>query len=251
MARRLTRLGLIVWCMCVLAACNGPDHAEMAAITERTLQADAADLPGTIVTPHLQQEIPPGVNVLWCASFQLAWNEAVEYAGGKLDLDPPSPMVDALNRQAVTKDHVPEGSCVAAAGLVGDGLVKRIEDRLDATFAGQADPELLQRLRSLPPGAVAMYSYLFRGLPFEYPFERLGPGRFTEGTGPVEYDDLEGQFVDLFLLAWRTGYLGRLTQYRRQNLSIYGCVIYRPTDALCVVNFWFSSHMPSTSQHSL
>ena len=50
------------------------------AFTAETLTAaNAADLQCTVVTPHLQFPLQSAVgtqqNVLWCSSFQLAWNE--------------------------------------------------------------------------------------------------------------------------------------------------------------------------------
>jgi hypothetical protein len=34
---------------------------------------DSSSLPDTIVTPHMEQPIVPGKNILYCSTFQLAW----------------------------------------------------------------------------------------------------------------------------------------------------------------------------------
>jgi len=57
------------------------------AFTEQgLLEANAFDLTETLVTPHLEAPLTDGKNVLWCGSFQLAWNEACSLVGGNLHL---------------------------------------------------------------------------------------------------------------------------------------------------------------------
>ena len=52
---------------------------------EGLLQADAADLDRTTVTSHLEVPLQSDENVLWCGSFQLAWNEACSLVGFLID----------------------------------------------------------------------------------------------------------------------------------------------------------------------
>ena len=41
----------------------------------KTTQTDSTRLRSTIITPHLEQKLFPGKNIIYCATFQLAWNE--------------------------------------------------------------------------------------------------------------------------------------------------------------------------------
>ena len=38
---------------------------------------DAANLKQTVVMPHIEAEIPEGKSVIYCSTFQLAWNELI------------------------------------------------------------------------------------------------------------------------------------------------------------------------------
>ncbi len=145
----------------------------------KTVQGDAANLNGTRVTPYLDTEIRPGTNLLWCGTFQLAWNEACALAGGDLQLaglQPDSlvqsPMAAALNRHAFTKDCLDETSYVALAGLVRDNIhdkiVHAVKDKFG--FAPRLVPD--KDLTPRPQDFVA-YACLWKKLSFPVPFERL------------------------------------------------------------------------------
>ena len=68
------------------------------------LKANASELKHTVVTPHLEQKIEPGTNVLWCNTFQLAWNELCDLAGGPIAMDSPPPDVAILNKRTASKE---------------------------------------------------------------------------------------------------------------------------------------------------
>ncbi len=157
------------------------------------LRAMATELRGTIVAPHLEAAIGSGRNVLWCGTFQLAWNEACDVAGGQLQLDPPSQVADALNRKGFSRDDLDDASYVAVAGLVRDGVFERIDRQLNARFGGRARPALKPRreITARPQDMVA-YAYLFKHLEFATPFERLDT--------PLEF---AGSSVASFGMGWK------------------------------------------------
>ena len=68
-------------------------------IEPKLLKADARELKNTVVTAHLEERIVPGKNVLWCSTFQLAWNEGCRNAGGDIRLDVEPPMVPFSTRR--------------------------------------------------------------------------------------------------------------------------------------------------------
>jgi len=130
----------------------------------------ARDMKRTTVTPHLEQEIVPGENVVWCSTFQLAWNELCDLAGGPIQMENPPAMVAFLNRKEASKEDLDEASYVAMAGLAEDGIHEKIRKELDRKFHGQANPALLN---SLPEAGWVTYAYLFKDLPFEWAFTRF------------------------------------------------------------------------------
>ena len=185
-------MGALVAVACTLAlgitlAVRSPERT--------TLVATAEELRHTIITPHLEQAITGDANVLWCSTFQLAWNELCELAGGDVHMERESPMMGLLNRRAATKRDLDEESYVAAAGIIGDGVVSRIEDAFALNFPNQPYPELCQLARGFPPNMLLAYAYLFKDLPFRCPFDR-SPHPLYFGTAKVAafgIDDHYGQ----------------------------------------------------------
>jgi hypothetical protein len=157
------------------------------AFTEEGLtETNASALPGTIVTPTLESPMGAGKSVLWCASFQLAWNEACDLIGEDLHFDGNEPAVVAqLNQRSFTRQDLDDESCVAVAGFVMDGIFGKISQQLEATFAGRATPRYVPpRQLTLRPQDIVAYSYLFKNLEFAVPFERI-PKPIVFGTAEV------------------------------------------------------------------
>ena len=133
------------------------------------LIAKSTDLKRTLITPHLDCPMEAGKNVLYCATFQLAWDEMKSFGGGPLCLDKPWDIADRLNAGGAKKGDLPEGSFVALAGRLGDGIVGRINAELERTFHQGKDP-FLDGI-SGDPADVLAYAFLARDLKFRNPFE--------------------------------------------------------------------------------
>jgi hypothetical protein len=176
------RLAILVAVVGVLAtslvasAAETKTHARVAGRPD--LKANAKDLKHTIVTPHLEQKISAGMNVLWCSTFQLAWNELCELTGGTVDMKPSPPMATNLNKKTASKNDLDEDSYVAVAGLANEGICERIRKELEAKFKGHASPELPG---STPQMAWVTYAYLFKELPFQWAFHRFHENLRFEG----------------------------------------------------------------------
>lgn len=165
------------------------------------LDANAEELQRTHITPHLEYPIKRGENVLWCATFQIAWNELCKLSGGPVLMANVPKIVPILNKQAVTGNDLDEASYIAMAGLTGGGILERIKEAirqrsfiemagliddkiieridraLDDKFHGQATPDaVLPALGQIPPGLWVTYCYLFKQLPFRWDFDRLPKG---------------------------------------------------------------------------
>jgi len=153
---------------------------------DKLLVADASDLPRTTVSPHLETPIIEGTNVLWCGSFQLAWNEACVLVGEDLYFGDEPAMVKILNKKSFTKKDMADDSYVALAGFVKDGIHARIKTELIRKFHGQARPRLIPSPALTPrPQDIVAYAYLFKNLEFPIPFERIAaPLRFAGRETP-------------------------------------------------------------------
>ncbi|MEO0531363.1 MAG: hypothetical protein AAF266_12435 [Planctomycetota bacterium] len=137
------------------------------------VQANAAELRRTIVTPHLEQAIDEKSNVLWCGTFQLAWNELCNLVGGTVEVRPKNCTLEVLNKQTVSSRDFDPASYVAKAGLVRDGVYREIQADMQRRFAGQASPDLLPIIRDLPQDGWATYAFLFKQMPFRWSFDRF------------------------------------------------------------------------------
>jgi len=175
---------------------------------EGLLTANASDLKHTIVTSHFETPLASEKNVLWCGTFQLAWNEACTLVGEDLHLSNEPAMVGILNKRAFTKQDLDAESYVAVAGFVKDDVHGQIVQQLEDTFVGQARPRYIPPRSLTPrPQDIVVYSYLFKNLEFETPFERISkPVAF--GTEQVscfgigeEYKDKHHETHDRVILA--------------------------------------------------
>jgi len=153
-----------------------PTHAEIAG--QPDLKADANQLKYTIVTPHLEQQIASNMNVLWCSTFQLAWNELCDLTGGPIVMESPPAMVPILNKRSASKEDLDQACYVAMAGLANEGIYRKIRKELKEKFKGQASPELLD---ATPEMDWVAYAYLFKELPFRWAFTRFHEKLMFEG----------------------------------------------------------------------
>ncbi len=150
-----------------------PTHDEIAG--EPVLDANAEELSHTIITPHLEELIDGSKNVLYCATFQIAWNELCDTIGEEIHMEKEHPMVPVLNKKSVSRKDLDEADYVAAAGIIGQGIFERIDKELQEKFHGQASPKLLPLLKQNPVPFV-FYCYLFKALPFGEKFDQLTAG---------------------------------------------------------------------------
>jgi len=149
-------------------------HAPIGGSPSRRI--DAGSLRGTVVTPHLEYPITGGKNVLWCATFQVAWNELCDLLRRPIKADGAQEMVDALNRRAVTRADLDEASCVAMARYPTGGpddILDGIAAEMKEKFGEAVKPEFLPARRSLRRSDWVAYAFLLKELPFEWAFERL------------------------------------------------------------------------------
>jgi hypothetical protein len=139
------------------------------------LDASADQLQATKVVADLEEPIPEKTNVLWCGTFQLAWNEICSLLGEDLHFRGSEPAaVAALNRKLFTKNDLDAASYVVVADYVKNGIYEKIPRELRKKFGEAASPHFLPKKENAPRSDdIVGYAYLFKNLQFENPFERL------------------------------------------------------------------------------
>ena len=134
---------------------------------------DADALTHTLVTAHLGAEISKGRNLLWCGTFQLAWNEACRLTGGDLQFQKEHSMIAALNKHSFTKESLDEPSYVAMAGFVKEDIHEKIRKAVEVKFRGVFKPRFIPDKGLTPrPQDFVAYACLYKKLSFAIPFER-------------------------------------------------------------------------------
>jgi len=145
-----------------------------------TFDGSSDRLQTTVVLPTLDTPIPDGKSAVWCASFQHAWNRLKDdVAQGPIQLANAQEVADRLNAANQTAHDLPPKAVYAAAGLVKDNIVGRIQSDMARQFPRVPRPEL----EATPGGAVA-YAYLAAATKFDIPFfENDEPLLFKDATG--------------------------------------------------------------------
>jgi len=169
-------------------ACYSSAHAET--VGKAHLRSTAQELKQTDIVSTLDAPISKGRNLLWCATFQVAWNEFCTQAGEDIRMEREDPSVALLNRKAVKKEYLDAETYIVRTGSADHGGLDTISADLNDKFKGAASPTLLPSANSLPPGSFFAYAYMCANLPFEWAFERHDAPLDFCGT-PVEAFGIE------------------------------------------------------------
>jgi len=125
-----------------------------------------APLLHTAVDARLEAPITPGTNLLYCASFQLAWNELRASLGGSVELQGSPPLALALEEEGPSRADLDDDAYVAGGG-VGPSILTKLDRALRSKF-GDRDDFMLPP--DLPSDAILAYAYLSKDLVFDTPF---------------------------------------------------------------------------------
>jgi len=128
----------------------------------------------TIYTAHLEGPITSESNVLYCASFQKAWDmmhKQVIKEEVRLEDDPL--IARQLNRQSLGNDDISLDSYVAGAGAYSQELVERVNRELGQKFGSQVDEKFSVPQASAGDRSIIAYAFLYKNLEFPTEFEKL------------------------------------------------------------------------------
>src|SRR5580658_4688877 len=141
---RAMRTALVVLACVVIIGCNAEPRADKSAHPRSNrpyasppvaFDGDSKGLKQSVISPTLDAPMPEGKNVIWCATFQMAWNrlrddvieEPVRVANAES-------VADRLNKAVLADNDLPDGSFYAAAGFAKDGIAERIRREMQERF---------------------------------------------------------------------------------------------------------------------
>jgi hypothetical protein len=130
-----------------------------------TFDGQSAALRNTVIVPTLDTPVPAGKNVIWCASFELAWQHLqTDVVHGPLQVAGAADVAARLNSSAVNERDFAPGACVALAGRRADGICDRIVREMAERYPKQPPPELD------PNAELVAFAYLQAAARFTLPF---------------------------------------------------------------------------------
>lgn len=133
---------------------------------------------GTRLSPVVSAAVVKGENLVWCATFQMAWDRAGGALGKPLTFKPQPRLADELNRRAFDLKWVAEDAVFVSGGVAKAGAEEEIT--AGARKLGCRDSELLKDLAPrLTPGELVFFAMLKKDLAFPKPFARLGSRRLA------------------------------------------------------------------------
>jgi len=157
-------LGLVLGlCLTMTAAFSGCKDTSVTKTTSKELKS-------TEICSNMESKIEKGKNLVYCSTFQLAWNELKEnIIKEEIKLTNEPDIVPLLNKSLFTKKDLSDKDYVAMVGLGKDKILDKINEELKKKFGSDA-PKVEEKLFS---DDILAYAYLNKNLKFKNEFEKL------------------------------------------------------------------------------
>jgi len=162
---------------------RGTDWPEdLAGHAEQLLRSprDVKELAHTSIVASSREPLNAESTQLWCAAFQLAWDNLKGALGGTVEVKNPPRQVELLNRHSFDSNALSPSSRFIMAGGPSDSarMLKAAQDRFPDV------KPLLHDIKGLPAGSLQIYAAIRKQMPFETEFSRFEePLRFQGTTG--------------------------------------------------------------------
>jgi len=135
---------------------------------------NSTDLKETSIAATLDCPMPEYKNVIWCSTFQIAWDRLKnDIIGEPVKVPEAEELAERLNNAEVSKTDLQEKSFYSAAGIVKDGIVKEIITEMEKRFPSEPKPDF-SKLKRLTPyqqqETIITYSFLDVDAGFKKPF---------------------------------------------------------------------------------
>lgn len=145
----------------------------------RVTQIESTQLSNTDVTSYMEKNIESGRNLLYCSTFQIAWDELTdEIIKEPIMLDGNPLTAQLLNKRLTGKQDISENSYIAMVGFNYDGIVERIRKALKEKFNTEPGIDISLELRD----DILAYAFLFKDLKFDKEFKSLEEPILFNGT---------------------------------------------------------------------
>jgi hypothetical protein len=160
------RVGLFVLVSLFLVGCGRNSERPL----DRSPLLPADNLKETDILPYAANPITPGRNYVYCATFQIAWEEMQKtLASGPIQLKDDPVMAVELNRNSFDRANLSPKSYLAMGGRTDQEIVKKIRQAMADKFPDAT-------LTVLEPAAdtvLYVYAYLAKSAKFREAFDRL------------------------------------------------------------------------------
>ena len=139
-------------------------------ITKEPEAIGSADLEQTSIVATLDSPVPKYRNVIWCSTFQMAWDKLKnDIIGEPVEVLGAEKLTDRLNEAEFSSKNLEDESYYATAGLLEDGIIAQIQEAMTLRFPSEPAP-VFNEIDDLPLETIIAYSYLNADIEFEYPF---------------------------------------------------------------------------------
>ena len=168
--------GLLLWWLYQQGIIDMPERL--------AYRGSSTGLRQTTIVPALDSPMPADQNVIWCSSFQLAWNQARENLCNKspILLDKALQVAHRLNASPASANDVLPENVYAAAGRSIEGISAKIRQDMARKFPDAPSSDLPP---SVTDGLVT-YAYLTSQVKFTIPFRlNRAPFSFTDSAGQL------------------------------------------------------------------
>jgi hypothetical protein len=156
----LRDLNKLLTCFSVLLVC---------AVPVVPFAAENAGMENTYVTPHMEVPIEPGRNIVFCSTFQIAWNDMKNgIIKDNIYLEKPLDLVRFLNRGLSTKADISDQDYLAVVGYGQDDIAGKINRALRRKF-GSNVPAVDDKFNEAD--VILAYAFLIKELQFQNAFE--------------------------------------------------------------------------------
>ncbi len=151
-----------------------------------SFSGDSSRLRTTKIVPTLDTPVPKGQNIIWCASFQIAWDKLrTDIVKEPLKIKNAQETASRLNKSNISEHDLPSGSFYAKAGFTTDGIEEEIVKDMQKQFPS-ADLAILEKTPSVPDSLVA-FAYLQTSVSFTLPFLRNTEDFFFHDSSRRKY----------------------------------------------------------------
>lgn len=171
-------------------------HTTKATVTKEVRTVDSANLKKTSIVATLDCPVPEHKNVIWCSTFQIAWDKLKnDIIGEPVKVPEAKELADRLNKAEVSEKDLEKESFYAIAGFVGEGIIEQIQNEMKQRFPSESTSDF-NELDSLPQKTIVSYSYLNVNVGFKHHF-------FVRENG-LKFEDSNGEQTDVKAFCGRT-----------------------------------------------